>query len=324
MTDPNVLQAAVELFLGKTLGPADLVVNSLIEFEKDYARAIKASKAYRRLLATPGKIGPFEKVKRVLSRSVFCRQNYSVPYRNIIAVKHSDTTALTAEALLAEMVQISIEFANFGVKNSSSRKYIFADTPPITLKGVELGSFQLRISKGRCLSAHAITPNKAVYGNELIRNLTHPHVCDNKVCLGEAQSLVHRALNDLRLADVFQLAHSVLTTYSAVSAYRKLDHWTTAIRHCFNCGSTHYNSTEKQCTDCLRFPCLQCITDIKGCIECRRITCFTCGGWQTCSVCQCRICLTCSKSFTPTKICQNCLQKPPTKPRRRKAAVPVA
>ena len=98
------------------------------------------------------------------------------------------------------------------------------DTDPITLEGVYLGPFSIRLNvdlleAGRtdasAFQAVALDPHPASSSD----TTTHPHVRDDYLCAGEASEPISAALREGRVADAFLLVRSVLTNYNRSSPF---------------------------------------------------------------------------------------------------------
>jgi hypothetical protein len=184
-------------------------------------------------------------------------------------------------------------------------------TEPITLEGVHLGSFEIRLHWQR-LSARskyhvvALEPHPAASRE----SVTHPHVLDEALCEGEGHRAIRQALAEGRLLDFFTVVAGILRTYNDESAFVALavwegrncddcgalvsdDEWS-ACHHCGDavcdeclvscggCGNSHCNSCLVDCRDCQDGYCRNCI---QVCGDCRRNTCQNCLEDERCQHC---------------------------------------
>ena len=194
--------------------------------------------------------------------------------------------------LFADLRQLEAEFEAVEVR--WKEKVVAATTEAIALRGVELGPFavELHWDAGGEPAARfeivALEPNPAA-GN---RGITHPHVRDRHLCVGEAAGPLRRALEDGRIADAFVLVRSVLRTYNPASPYTPLSEWGGA--PCGRCG--------RSITADDRFPCEGCDADY--CESCSR----DCGR---CDSTRCPGCLD-ACALCDTDCCSNCLDSDPS------------
>ena len=73
--------------------------------------------------------------------------------------------------------------------------------------------------RGTAYSIIALDPHPAASND----SVTHPHISDGELCAGDAGAAIRAALGAGRIADVFQLVHSVLTTYNPGCPYAFMD-----------------------------------------------------------------------------------------------------
>lgn len=202
-----------------------------------------------------------------------------------------------------DLQQLEQEFADLRVDWDES--LLIVETEPIVLEDVELGYFSIRLnwkqwSEERtmaCLRIVAEEPNTA----ELNDEITHPHVRDGELCAGNAQSPLHKALEEGRLAEAFLIVRSVLTTYNRNSAYVRLDEWQGI--PCYDCGSVTNPDARSYCEGCEHDYCNTCIT---SCASCGDIRCLSCIG--SCSACQENCCRSCStpSALSDQELCRSC------------------
>ena len=199
--------------------------------------------------------------------------------------------------LYAELVAAHDEFDGVAVDDSE----IYVTTDPITLEGVYLGSFEIRLNLARLDEQEpyrivAVEPHPAQSSSET----THPHVHCEKLCLGDGKAPVAAALAEGRLYDLFQLLRQILLTYGPDSAYTSLESW-----HGTPCGECDDTVDEDElylcrgcetslCGDCARVcdcgasHCHDCAT---SCYACEETTCSRC--LSACEVCESEFCPHC-------------------------------
>lgn len=179
-------------------------------------------------------------------------------------------------------------------------------TEPITLEGIPLGPFRIAVSirdlrtdrPDLAIRAEALDPNPAAAND----SYTHPHVCDERICLGDAILPLRNALADGRLADVFCIVRSVLQTYNPDSPYVSLDDWDGTA--CCDCGFVVHSDDHATCTSCEDSFCSDCIGICSGCDE---STCLRC--LEACGVCDEQLCPSCLMScpVCGASVCADCL-----------------
>jgi hypothetical protein len=180
---------------------------------------------------------------------------------------------------------------------------ISATTDPITLRGTELGPFEIRLEWRELAERSpyrviALAPNPAATNDAV----THPHVQDERLCEGEGRAAIEAALDQGRLGDFFLIVTRLLRTYAQGQAYVELSGWEGLV--CSDCGA-RIDADE-------RYLCERCEAELCG--ECSS-TCECCGmGFcsecvKSCNACgqaSCESCLT-SCTHCDKKCCQECL-----------------
>ena len=202
-----------------------------------------------------------------------------------------------------DLLQLEQEFIIVRVDWEESQ--LIVETETILLGDVELGHFSIRLNWTQwaqdptlnCLKVIAEEPNTA----ELNDEITHPHVREGELCVGDALSSLHKAFEEGRLAEAFLIVHAVLTTYNPKSAYVRLEEWQGI--PCYDCGQVTNPEDRSYCDGCQHDYCHECITSCSSCGDSR---CLSCLG--ECSVCHERCCGTCSETSTLSDqmICRSC------------------
>jgi hypothetical protein len=206
--------------------------------------------------------------------------------------------------LLDELRQIEDEFGSWSLEDDGPS--LAVDTDPITLEGVALGPFSIVLeiehlndpSPRIPLRVKALNPNPAAESSRV----THPHVSDERVCLGDAATAVHAALRAGRLADVFLLVRNVLQTYNADSPYVALESW--EYESCPECGGPRDADNNWYCETCGRDFCDSCVG---SCHDCDASTCHGC--LRTCDHCDNTFCPDCLANCAACgeRCCRDCL-----------------
>lgn len=202
--------------------------------------------------------------------------------------------------LYAELIAAEEEFGGVAIDDFE----IYVTTDPVTLEGIYLGPFEIRLNLGRIDEQEpyrivAVDPHPAVGASDT----PHPHIDHQKICLGEGKAAVAAALAEGRLGDLFQLINRVLHTYGEGSAYVELSRW-----HgipCAECDAGVDEDDVYSCRSCDRSLCEDCA---RVC-ECGDAACHDCA--THCSRCEsmtCSGCLTtccdCEEEF-----CASCLEE---------------
>lgn len=215
-------------------------------------------------------------------------------------------TAPSPRQILGELDQIQAEFGQWQYGRADHE--LIVQTEPITLQGIDLGPFEIRLDLRRLAETGgrgvfcmvALEPNPPASAE----NVTHPHVSDQRLCEGEAAQPIRHALASGRLADFFLLVRGVLTTYNPDSPYVSLDQWEG--EPCADCGYVMDREESYFCQPCEREYCCECIGSCHDCGTSRCLTCLErCPSCKQafCSDCLAR-CPECEDSF-----CQSCLDE---------------
>ena len=186
--------------------------------------------------------------------------------------------------LFADLRQLEAEFEAVGVDWKA--KVLRATTEAIALRGVALGPFAIELHWERRgeprFEIVALQPHPAAGG----KGVTHPHVRDRHLCLGDAAAPLRKALADGRLADAFVLVRSVLRTYNPASPYTPLAEWGGS--PCAGCGCGLDADERWACGGCDADYCEGCS---RGCGRCDAIRCPDC--LDPCALCREDCCSAC-------------------------------
>lgn len=202
--------------------------------------------------------------------------------------------------LYAELVAAHDEFDGVAVDDFE----IYVTTEPITLEGVYLGPFEIRLNLARLGEQEpyrivAVDPHPAQSSSET----THPHVHCEKLCLGDGKAPVAAALAEGRLYDLFQLLRQILLTYGAGLAYVPLENWHGT--PCGECDDTVDEDDVYLCRSCETSLCSDCV---RVC-ECGAAHCHDCA--TRCSSCDDITCPRCLSAceMCESEFCQHCLEE---------------
>jgi hypothetical protein len=202
-----------------------------------------------------------------------------------------------------DLVALQEEFTE--VEYDSQQHSLSVTTEPITLEGIYLGPFEIRLewngrSTERGLSYRVIAadPQPAAARD----GITHPHVSDEILCEGEARAAIAQALSQGRLLDFFTLVVGVLQTYNPESPFVALEHWYG--RPCVDCGSLVDEEDSYSCEGCEAETCDGCHATCAGCGS---LFCGQCiGRCRGCEDEYCKECLTACVGCGTT-VCGDCL-----------------
>jgi len=228
--------------------------------------------------------------------------------RDLVADSYHTLPSL--KSIYADLVVLSSEFAEIQVDLREG--HLSAITDPISLEGVELGPFEIRLCwsrlrSGHAYKVHALEPNRAASDS-----VSHPHVQDDSLCEGEGKVAIRAALQQGLLLDFFLLVRQILETYNPRSAYVQLSDWLGVA--CSDCGTS---SSEDESFGCGRCGCDLCDDCSRSCNSCGQSSCSSCSSLCTrcdadcCSSCisACRDCGEgyCTECLTDRK-CSSCLE----------------
>jgi len=224
------------------------------------------------------------------------------------AVEHRRRDKLPSGGeLYAELVAAEEEFGGVVVEDFE----LYVTTEPIRLEGIYLGPFEIRLNFARLdepdpYRVVALEPHPA----HASAGTTHPHVSDERVCLGEGKAAATAALVEGRICDLFQIINRVLHSYGEGSAYVELDRWHgTPCRECdvsvdedelctcrgcdeplcgecvqtCDCGSAACHDCATHCAACGQTACGRCLA---ACPDCEEEFCASCLEEGLCHACQ--------------------------------------
>lgn len=211
---------------------------------------------------------------------------------------------LSCDFIFGELRQLSAEFGD--VKIDRLACTVTVTTEPITLEGIPLGRFEIRLlvtdmeggDPARCLRIVALDPNPAACADDV----THPHVQGEHLCTGDATLPMRAAIQDGRICDLLLLVRSVLTTYNADSPFIRLAQWDG--RPCADCDHILGDEENHYCDGCDRDYCESCIS---WCRRCDVSRCRACLG--SCAICDESCCYGCLVNCSACGLacCEECL-----------------
>ena len=219
----------------------------------------------------------------------------------------------TVREIFGELVALSDEFERVGV--DLPNQTVSVTTEPIVLEEIGFGPFEIRLHWDRIgerppYDVVALDPNPARESSDT----THPHVKGERLCGGDGQMAIDRALRAGRLLDFFQIVSRILNTYNSGSAYVSLSDWDGI--PCNDCGDMMREDDVYACERCSDVLCRNCLI---SCERCDALCCQSCANYcrgceaQICSGCQqdCRGCqrVFCSRCLSETGLCEKCTEE---------------
>ena len=190
-------------------------------------------------------------------------------------------------------------FLRDGGEIDYTSKALVKTTKPVVLQDIPLGAFTVVFPMATAdMTADALDPNPAKGSGGRV---THPHVKDGGICLGEGAAAFYTAARGGQILDVFDVAFSVLYNYSNDSPFILLEDWDN--ESCSNCGYGHENYT---CSGCDAQVCEECSM---YCNACDRTVCEGCQvGCAYCGHTGCGSCMYyCAKCEKP--MCSDCTSR---------------
>lgn len=184
-------------------------------------------------------------------------------------------------------------------------------TDRIKFEDIDLGRFKIifdfNMHLSECnyedmISIQAKSPNPAAEDT----NVTHPHVKDNRPCLGEALPLIQEAFVQGRLESFFMILDSMLKTYNPGSPYVAIRDWENEGYICGRCDERMPRDEMIYCDSCEREVCENCqiycrVCDYYGCMYCVSQTCTSCNR-NLCHSCSQYACEDCGED-----VCEDCV-----------------
>jgi hypothetical protein len=187
------------------------------------------------------------------------------------------------------------------------QNYLSVTTEAITLQGLYLGPFEIRLDlrqlgleNAASFRVIATDPHPA----ESRENVTHPHVMDEILCEGEGRQAIRAALAQGRLLDFFTLVASVLRHYNPESPFVELELWYG--QSCSDCGGLVGEDDLYSCRRCGESVCGECEV---VCCDCEESCCNSCSS--VCPHCDSAYCASCLTRCDTCRmsVCPNCLDE---------------
>jgi hypothetical protein len=179
-------------------------------------------------------------------------------------------------------------------------KLLVTTKEDIIIEGVNFGQFEIILNFSSFLfKAKAIDPFYDFRENVYF----HPHIdSGGNICFGEGLEAIDLAIEEHRLADIFNLIASILRTYNSSDCYMKIEMWDEDAGIC-SCCETATNEP-RECANCEEVTCPHCSLI---CNSCDHEVCDACATY--CRECDITICANCVTECTACQaiICPNCL-----------------
>ena len=219
----------------------------------------------------------------------------------------------TQRLVYDELVAVRADFADFTFDLPDQT--ISVTTEEITLEGVYLGPFEIRLQGRELGGTPYIIIAESPHPPASRSDVPHPHVLGERLCEGDASAPLAHALRTGRFSDYFQIIQQTLSSYNSESPYVSLDAWHGA--DCHACGGHVSDDDSSYCENCEATVCADCSRscrhcdgsgrDGSGCDACLP-SCHGCGD-DCCSSCLKR-CAGCSKLRCPDclthTLCEAC------------------
>ncbi len=133
-------------------------------------------------------------------------------------------SAAASRPIVEEFRALAADAVFAGVDTASGE--VMVTTHDIVLDGVNFGPFQVVLPDLASLPClHVTVIPRAPFTNPSASNVSHPHVLDNRLCLGRGEAAVRAAICEGRLHDYFLIVWRLLLTYQPASAYMPLEAW---------------------------------------------------------------------------------------------------
>ena len=279
------------------------IQTDLEEFGSKCSEATKNSHQFNTAVGK-GWFGSAEKIRTRAGRNM---SDFSYHLQRFKDLLNSDETELPKlSCIFAELSQIEEELGEY--KFDLKEKTISVITEPISLEGILLGAFEIKLSFNAISKLYTESPYRvmALEPNPAGADscVTHPHVSSGILCEGDGVVSIRKAIEQGRLCDFFTMIVNILQTYNPDSPYVALDEWEGV--SCYGCGYTVAGEDCYYCEDCEHDYCSSCssycqICDITVCLGCG----FECPD---CNQLVCRECLTiCSEC--EESVCENCVNE---------------
>jgi len=216
---------------------------------------------------------------------------------------------------IEELKQLQQEFDHLDFDRENNN--ISVETDPVTLDGLYLGPFRIELHLNKLCKLYEANPYSVValdpHPAATDETVTHPHVCNDKLCEGDGAITIRTALEQGRLFDFFTMVRSILNNYNPDSPYVSIYDWDG--EPCYNCGYVMNSENSYYCSYCERDFCEECSTYCRCCDEtvcegcvvscesCEEPMCRHCV--HKCAECESFICGACMEDG----ICPDCKQE---------------
>lgn len=286
------------------------VPDSVVLPEASWEECLKIARQIRRATALGWHHAASQLRKQLLYQVSYCRD--SLHQVSSALERGLSCPVVSAADIYRDLRVLEDEFE--GTECDFEAEVVSVTTPSITLEGVYLGPFQIRLDWNRLHESPAyrvvaLEPNPAS-SNDAV---THPHVNDEALCEGEGRRSIGAALAAGRIVDFFLLVSRLLATYSPGQAYVELSDW--CGEPCQDCGLHVTDGNRCSCGNCDGLFCSECTSCCRvcddffclGCIsQCSSCGTSLCSGCQdACDACQCFFCPECISDSR----CQRCREK---------------
>jgi hypothetical protein len=213
----------------------------------------------------------------------------------------ADPRPLEVRDVYDELCALSAHYADVAVNLQETTISVTIDR--VTWDEIDLGRFQLvwnwsRRGEGGELTVIALEPKCCTARADV----THPHLLEETLCVGEAASALRLAVDTGRLFDYFEIVERVLRTYNPGGAYIALSEWYGTA--CTGCDETSDPEDLSRCEQCAEPFCACCQTK---CSACGRVICHGCA--VNCTECEKPLCRLCRPTRSSRPTCPPCLEQ---------------
>lgn len=279
------------------------IQNVMEDFSIRCSGATKNSHLFSRAIGK-GWLTGAENIRSQISRNLNDFSYYLQRFKEL--VNEDETVLPKLSDIYAELSQIKQDFGE--IKFDLNENALSIITEPITLEGISLGSFEVKLFACQINKLYndapyriiALDPNPAG-ANDCV---THPHVNDERLCEGDGHVAIRSAISQGRFCDFFTLVINILQTYNPDSPYVALGDWEGT--SCYDCGYTVSGDGCYYCEYCENDYCSECST---YCQKCDTTICLGCA--YECPSCNEPVCHNCTAKCRDCEetFCKDCLDE---------------
>lgn len=195
-------------------------------------------------------------------------------------------TTTTVGDIYADLLALAKDFGELDFDVGG--RWVGVTTEPITLAGIYLGPFEIRLDLRRIRDDYPYRViAKDPHACESREEVTHPHVSSERLCEGDSRTAIRQAIAQGRLLDFFTLVANGLRSYNPDSPFVALELWYGS--SCNDCDCLVDEDDRYVCQKCESTICSECQSCCQGCDD---TCCSQCGAsCEACDEVYCRDCL---------------------------------